>query len=259
MILKERTIVVSGVGSGLGLEVARAALRDGARVVIAARSADTLEQNAAELDPSGERVAWLPMNVRNPEDCEALAALAVERFGAIHALAQIAAYENTWGPILDQDPESWRRAWDTNVIGALTLIKAVVPSMKSAGGGSIVLVGSQSMYKPQLEQSGYAASKGGLLSTMYYLAHELGPDRIRCNMVVPSWMWGPGVQMFVDFRAQSEGKTRDEVKAEIAASMPLGEIVPDEDVADAIVLLASERARSITGQSLMVNGGEMMR
>jgi len=259
MILKDRTILVSGVGTGLGLEVSRAALRDGANVVIGARSADTLEKNAAELDPSGERVAWLPTNIKSSEECEALAKLAIDRFGAIHALAQIAAYDNTWGPILDQNPESWRKAWDTNVIGALTLIKAVVPSMKSAGGGSIVLVGSQSMYQPQLEQSGYAASKGGLLSTMYYLAHELGPDKIRCNMVVPSWMWGPGVQMFVDFRAQSENKTVDAVKAEIASNMPLGEIVPDEDVAEAIVLLASDRARSITGQSLMVNGGEIMR
>lgn len=259
MILEGKTIVVTGVGTGLGCEVARLALRDGANVVMGARTEKQLAENAKTLDPSGERIAWRPTDVTSAEDCQALAALALERFGAIDAAAQIAAYDNTWGPVLDQNPDQWRKAWDTNVIGALTLSRAVVPHMKKAGGGSIVLVGSQSMYKPQLEQAGYAASKGGLLTTMYYLAHELGRDRIRCNMVVPSWMWGPPVQMFVDFRAQSENKTPDEVKGEIAADMPLGEIVPDEDVAEAIVLLASDRARSITGQSLMVNGGEMLR
>ena len=259
MILEDRTIVISGVGTGLGMEVARAALRDGANVVMGARSEDTLAANAKELDPEGSRVAWLPTDITKTEQCEALAALAVERFGAIHALAQVAAYDNTWGPVLDQDPDQWRRAWDTNVLGAVSMVRATVPAMKNAGGGAVVLVGSQSMYQPQLEQAGYAASKGGLLSTMYFLAHELGPQKIRVNMVVPSWMWGPPVQMFVEFRAQSENKTQDEVKAEIASNMALGEIVPDEDVAEAIVLLASERARSITGQSLMVNGGEIMR
>ena len=259
MILENKTLVVSGVGTGLGLEVSRAALRDGANVVIAARNAEQLEKHAAELDPSGERIAWLSTDITDSEKCESLAKLAVERFGAIHALAQIAAYDNTWGPILDQDPNHWRKAWDTNVIGALKLIKACVPAMKDAGGGSVVLVGSQSMWQPQLEQSGYAASKGGLLSTMYYLAHELGPQRIRCNMVVPSWMWGPPVQMYVDFRAQAEEKSQDDIKSEIAANIPLGHIVPDEDVAEAIVMLASDRARGINGQSLLVNGGEMLR
>ena len=259
MILKDRTLVVSGVGRGLGREVARVALRDGARVVLAARTEAALREAAEELDPSGERVLTVPADITDAEQCEALRAAAVERFGAIHALAQVAAYENVMGPILDQDPAQWRRAYETNVIGALTLIKAVAPAMKAAGGGSIVLVGSQSMYKPLMPQAGYAASKGGLLSTMYYLADELGPDGIRVNMVVPSWMWGPPVEGLVNFRAKSEEREPEDVKAEIASNMPLGYIVPDDDVAEVIALMASDRMRSVTGQSLMVNAGELMR
>ncbi|MDX1649365.1 MAG: SDR family NAD(P)-dependent oxidoreductase, partial [Myxococcota bacterium] len=107
-MLKERTVVVSGVGAGLGREVARLALRDGARVVLGARTEGVLEQTAKELDPSGERVAWRRTDIRKPEDCEALAALAVSRFGAADALVQVAAYEGAFGGLRDADLEKWR-------------------------------------------------------------------------------------------------------------------------------------------------------
>jgi NAD(P)-dependent dehydrogenase (short-subunit alcohol dehydrogenase family) len=259
MILEGKSVLVSGVGAGLGREVARLALRDGARVVMGARTESALEEAAKELDPSGERVAWRRTDITSAEDCQALAALAVDRFGRVDAAVQVAAYEQVFGGLQDTDFEGWRRAFDTNVLGSLTLVRAVAPEMKTAGGGSIVLIGSLSMYLPQLPQAGYAASKGALLSAMYYLSHELGPDRIRANMVVPSWMWGPPVEAFVRMRAKAEGLTEEAVKQEITSRIPLGEIVPDEDVAEAAIFLASDRARCITGQTLIVNGGETMR
>ena len=259
MILKDRTLVVSGVGAGLGREVTRLALRDGARVVLAARTEAVLEQTARELDPSGERVAYARTDITSAEHCEALAALAIEKFGRIDAMVQVAAYELVFGGLHDTNFDDWRRAFETNVLGSLTLIRAIAPEMKRAGGGSIVLIGSQSMYVPQLPQAGYAASKGALLSAMYYLTQELGPDRIRVNMVVPSWMWGPPVQTFVKLQAKKEGVPEQAIVDDIKSRIPLGEIVADEDVAEAALLLASDRARGITGQTLMVNGGEMMR
>jgi NAD(P)-dependent dehydrogenase (short-subunit alcohol dehydrogenase family) len=259
MILEDRTLVVSGVGAGLGREVARLALRDGARVVMAARTESVLEQTAAELDSSGERVAYARTDITSAKDCEALTALAVEKFGRIDAMVQVAAYEIVFGGLHDTKFEDWRRAFDTNVLGSLTLIRSIAPEMKRAGGGSIVLIGSQSMYLPQLPQAGYAASKGALLSAMYYLTQELGPDRIRVNMVVPSWMWGPPVQAFVKLQSKAKGVSEEAVVDDIQSRIPLGEIVPDEDVAEAALMLASDRARGITGQTLMVNGGELMR
>ena len=259
MILEDRTLVVSGVGTGLGREVTRLALRDGARVVMAARTEAVLEQTASELDASGERIAYARTDITRAEDCEALVALAVERFGRIDAMVQVAAFELVFGGLHDTKFDDWRRAFETNVLGSLTLIRALAPEMKRGGGGSIVLIGSQSMYVPQLPQAGYAASKGALLSAMYYLTQELGPDRIRVNMVVPSWMWGPPVQAFVKLRAKTEGVAEEEIVDGIKSHIPLGEIVPDEDVAEAALMLASDRARGITGQTLMVNGGEMMR
>jgi NAD(P)-dependent dehydrogenase (short-subunit alcohol dehydrogenase family) len=243
----------------LGREVARLALRDGARVVLAARTESVLEQAAQELDPSGERVAFTRADITSAEDCEALTAVAVERFERIDAMVQVAAYEGAFGGLHDADFERWRQSFEINVLGSMTLIRAIAPRIKSAGGGSVVLIGSQAMYQRQMPHAGYAASKGALLSSMYYLAHELGADRIRVNMVVPSWMWGPPVQAYVKVQAKTEGRPESAIVEDITSRIPLGEIVPDEDVAEAAVFLASERARCITGQTLMVNGGEMMR
>jgi NAD(P)-dependent dehydrogenase (short-subunit alcohol dehydrogenase family) len=93
---------------------------------------------------------------------------------------------------------------------------------------------------------------------MYHLADELGPDNIRVNMVVPSWMWGPAVQAFVRGQAERRGIDEDAVTAPIKAAMPLGEIPTVEDVADAAIFLCSDRARTITGQTLFVNAGNFM-
>jgi NAD(P)-dependent dehydrogenase (short-subunit alcohol dehydrogenase family) len=131
--------------------------------------------------------------------------------------------------------------------------------MIASGGGSVVLIGSQSMYEEQLPQMGYAASKGALQTAMFYLAKDLGPENIRVNMVVPSWMWGPPVQMYVEMTAKGEKVSADEVVARIAGNIPLGKIVPDEEVANAVAFFASDRARMISGQTLMVNGGEKVR
>jgi NAD(P)-dependent dehydrogenase (short-subunit alcohol dehydrogenase family) len=94
---------------------------------------------------------------------------------------------------------------------------------------------------------------------MYHMARELGPDRIRVNMVVPTWMWGPPVQAYVKWQAQERGVAEEAVVSEITANMPLGEIPADEDVAEAIVFFCSDRARMITGETLMVNAGELLR
>jgi NAD(P)-dependent dehydrogenase (short-subunit alcohol dehydrogenase family) len=259
MLLEGKTILVCGVGAGLGREVVSLALRDGANVVMGARTESVLEETAKELDPSGERIAWARTDITQADDCEALAAVAAERFGGIDAMIQVAAYELAFGGLYETDFEKWRKAFETNVIGSLTLTRAVAPRMKEGGGGSIIYIGSLSMWVPHMPQAGYAASKGALLSAMYYLTEELGADQIRCNMVVPSWMWGPAVQSFCRMRAKAEGKTEEEIVAEITKDIPLGRIISDEEVAEAALLLASDRARGISGQTLNVNGGEVMR
>ena len=257
MMLKEKTIVVCGSGPGLGAEIARGALRDGANIVLAARTEKKLQSLAAELD-APERVAIAVTDIRNEEDCARLAQLAHDRFGGVDALALVAAVDNTFGNVMDADIESWRNALETNVIGASLAVRSLVPEMRLRGGGSIILIGSQSSFVPQMPQIGYASSKGAMMTAMYYMAQELGPDRIRVNTVVPTWMWGPPVQGYVKLMSHKEQVSEEEIIAGITKDMPLGEIPKDEDVAEAVLFLASDRARMITGQHLLVNAGEHM-
>ena len=181
------------------------------------------------------------------------------RFGTVDALIQVAAFEHAWGGLFKTKFDDWRKAFDTNVIGALTLLRPVATAMKAAGGGSVVLIGSQSMFRPQMPQAGYAASKSALLTAMYYLTDELGPDNIRCNMVIPSWMWGPPVEMLVTGRAAHEGRSEADVLNDIVGDFPLRRMTEDGEVADVAAFFASDYAKAVTGQYLLVNSGELLR
>jgi NAD(P)-dependent dehydrogenase (short-subunit alcohol dehydrogenase family) len=259
VLLEGKTVLVTGVGAGLGSECAASALRLGANVVIAARSEEKLAALAGDLDPSGERIAYRATDITDPDACEALVAAALERFGELNGVIQVAAYENVWGGLYDTNFEHWRTAFDTNVIGALTLLRPAAHALKTAGGGGVVFIGSQSMFKPSLPQAGYAATKNALLTTMYYLVDELGPDNIRFNMVIPSWMWGPPVEMFVKGTAAHKKISEDEALQGIVGKFPLRRMTEDGEVADVAAFFVSDLAKAVTGQHLLVNSGEMSR
>ena len=258
MILDGTTMIVSGVGPGLGREIAAAAVRDGANVVLGARTESNLVKAAEEIDPTGEHVEWAVTDVTDPAQCQRLADRALERFGRIDSLVNNAALDAVFGGIENFDSEVWRTTLDINLFGAMHMCQAVVPALKKQGG-SIVFIGSQTVWWSQLPQAGYAASKGALLGAVTHLARELGPHKIRVNTVIPSWMWGPPVESYVNYTAKTQGVPPEQVRDAIAAKMPLREIPADGDVANAVVFFASGRARMITGQSLLVNAGEYIR
>ena len=126
-------------------------------------------------------------------------------------------------------------------------------SNREAGGHSF----SSFALPPPITTS--SASKAALTGAVTHLTSELGRRGIRVNTVVPSWMWGPAVETYLTNTADAQGVPVEKLVSGIAANIPLGEIVPDADVAEAVVFLSSDRARSITGQSLLVNGGEYIR
>jgi NAD(P)-dependent dehydrogenase (short-subunit alcohol dehydrogenase family) len=260
VLLEGKTVIVSGVGAGLGHRVAAAVVRDGGNAVLGARTEARLAKSAAEIDPDGVHTAYLPTDIRDETGCGALAALARERFGRIDAVVHVAAWDSYFGGLEDADFATWQQVLDVNLLGTLRMTRACLPGLKERGG-SVVIIGTQSSVAApsQVRQAAYAASKGALTSAMYSLARELGPHRIRVNTVLPGWMWGPPVEAYVQFTALTESMPEDEVLRRLTDRMALPELATDGDVADAAVFLASDRARAITGQSLLVNAGELMR
>ena len=160
-LLRGRTVVVSGVGAGLGHEVAAAVVRDGGNAVLGARTEVNLAKTAAALDPGGAHTAYRATDITDEAQCEALAALAVERFGRIDAVVHVAAWDGCFCGLQDADFATWQSVIDGNLLGTLRMTRARLPSLRTCGG-SVVFIGTQSSVAApsQVRQAAYAASKG---------------------------------------------------------------------------------------------------
>jgi len=259
-MLDDKTVLVIGVGAGLGKEIARVAVRDGANVFLAARNAENLLTAATELDATGEHVGFQATDMGDADQLAALMTAVDDRFGGLDGLAICASYDSGMGGIEATTDKQWRATFEVNVFGTAAAVRAAYPLLKRQGG-SVVFVGSQQWIYParDVHQLAYGASKGAGVSMMYALAPELGAHRIRVNTVVPSWMWGPNVAMYVAWQAGVQGRPEEEIRAQLDAKFALPEMPTDQDVAEAVGFFLSERARSITGQTLLVNAGELAR
>lgn len=257
-LLEGRTCIVSGVGPGIGASVARACAREGGRVVMAARSADYLTELKQEMVASGADVLAVPTDVRVAEDCERLVALAASHYGSVDVLVNNAALtDSSYAPVAEANLADWRRQFEVNLFGALQLSQRAIERMAAQRDGSIVFVNSMIIRKLRSNQGGYAASKAALLTASQALAREVGRQGIRVNSVVPGWIWGPSVQRYAAEQARERGVEMATVYGELAGRTALRLLPTPEDIAEAVVFLASERARAITGQTLDVNGGEV--
>ncbi len=253
--LDGKTILISGVGPGLGHDIAKVLLREGAKVIAGARQLTRLQGICAELDPSGARIAAIACDITDRAACDALVAGGLARFGTIDGVVHVAAHDTGFGGLEGADLDEWRTIYEINVFGTMNLTQAALPALK-ARGGSVVMIGSQSTDWPQVMQMPYASSKAALRTIGKQLAVELGPHRIRVNTVVATWMWGPAVQGYVAGVAAERGVEQQVVIDEIASQMPLRQIPEDDDVAEMTSFLLSERARVVTGQAIFVNAGE---
>jgi NAD(P)-dependent dehydrogenase (short-subunit alcohol dehydrogenase family) len=255
MLLRDRVAIVSGIGPGTGRSVALAFAREGAHLVLAARTAGALAELGAEVRALGRRALEVPTDVARAEECQRLAEAARAEFGRVDVLVNNAYRSAPYEPVERASMEDWRRIFDVNLFGSIQLSQAAIPLMKEAGGGSIVMVNSMSVRIVEPNFGGYAASKGALMTAVQTMAKELGAHRIRVNSVVPGYIWGPQLQRHFADVARQRGTTPEAVYAEIAARTALNHIPDPDEIADTVVFLASDLARAVTGQALDVNGG----
>ena len=256
-LLAGKVCVVSGVGPGLGRQAARALAAHGGDVVLAARKQPNLDSVLAEVHALGARAIAVPTNIVEEDACKRLMAAASEEFGGVDVLVNNAFRPDVFQGFEDVDLTVWRKIMDVNVFGSLQMTRAALPYMRERGGGSVVMVASMVARQPQPGQGGYAISKGALLTATRVLAYELGPSNVRVNAVVPGWMAGPSVDIYIDMASSGRGVEPQVVVDELNARVPLGRIPRDEDVAGSIVYLASDLSAAMTGQALDTNGGEI--
>jgi NAD(P)-dependent dehydrogenase (short-subunit alcohol dehydrogenase family) len=262
MLLKDKVIVISGIGPGLGVKLAVEAAREGARaVVVAARTAaklDDAEQRIRELGVDCE-VLKVTTDITDRAQCRRLADQAIERFGRIDALINSAFVHGHFPePVDAADLDGWRTVFDTNVFGTMALTLEVVAHMKRQRRGAIVMINTQATRKPFAGEAGYAVSKGALSVAAKYLARELGVHGIRANSIHMGWMWGVPTQTYFRQAAAEYGMAEEDVIAPIASNIALAHLPPADDCARAALFLASDYANAVTGATLDANGGDFM-
>ena len=182
----------------------------------------------------------------------------VKTYGKLDGLINSAYRAGDFKEIEDSDFSDWQETMNTNFFGTMNLTMAAVKEMTPNQQGAIVMINSLITKKPLPTQGGYAASKGALSTATKILAKELGPKGIRVNSVYMGWMWGPPVEMYVNFTAESMGVEPKDVIDGVTKDIPLGIIPDDSDCANAALFLISDLAKVITGANLDVNGGEFM-
>jgi len=258
MLLENKVAVVSGIGPGMGRDIALAFAREGAQLALGARSSDYLESVAKEVRALGVRAIALPTDITNLADCARLVGQAEEELGGVDVLVNNAYHPGTYQLFESADLELWRAPIEVNLLGSLRLTQEAVPRLKKRGGGSIVFVNSMIVREVLPTMASYAASKGALLAAAQGLARELGPHKIRVNSVLPGYIWGATLEGYFKAQAAARGVTPEAVYREVASKIALGKIPSSEEIVGAVVFFASDLSRAVTGQTLDVNGGQVM-
>ena len=245
--LPGRVAIITGAARGLGAATAELFARFGAHVVACDIDGDELEKTVSGLE--GEGHLAIACDLSQPENCESLVAQTLERHGRLDILVNVAGIIERIE--LDEvDEAAWARTMDVNVKSQFFLCRAASEPMKKAHWGRIVNFTSQAAHTGGFYgTSVYAVSKGGVVSLTKNFARLLGPDNITVNAIAPA---------LVDTRMVS-GNMTEEAIANVTSAMPIGRMTDAAEIAMSVAFLASESAATITGHTLDINGGLLMR
>ncbi len=239
-----RSVIVTGASKGIGKGIAKVFAAQGAKVLVVSRTLSEAEACAEEI---GNGASSFSADIGNWEQSQAMAKAAVERNGGIDILcANAGIYPQT--NIEDMDPEEWDHVMGTNLRGTFLSVKACLPYLKKSDQGRVIL--TSSITGPETGFPGwshYGASKSGQLGFMRTACIELAKDAITMNAVLPGNIYTEGLDGL-----------GDEYLATMAASIPLKKIGAVEDIGNAALFLASKEANYITGQTIIVDGGQIL-
>ena len=245
--MNNRTALVTGASRGIGRACALALAKAGARVAVAARQTDKLEEVAAEIRALGGEAFVVPMDLSAPDSIKEAATRVAKEFGRIEILINNAGLTRD-GLAMRMKRDDWDIVIQTNLSGAFFTIQQVLPGMIRERWGRLVNIASVVGESGNAGQANYAASKAGLIGLTKSLAQEVASRNVTVNAVAPGFI-----------ETDMTAKLSDEQKVKIVEAVPLRRIGTAEDVASAVRFLASGEASYITGHVLDVNGGMLMR
>ncbi|MBK6673832.1 MAG: SDR family oxidoreductase [Proteobacteria bacterium] len=245
----QRVLVTAGA-NGIGLAIARAFHASGARVYVCDIDAAALERAAAALPG----VIVRRCNIGDRADTSAMVADCIGRLGGIDVLVNNAGIGGPTAPVHEMNPADWDAVLRVNLTGAFDVSRAVIPELIRAGRGVIINMASAAGRFGYANRSAYAASKWALIGLTKTLSMELGPHHIRVNAIAPGAVQGERVDRVFTGRAQLSGRSVEEERRLGLANQSIPQFVDPADIAQLAVFLASDAARSISGQVLPIDG-----
>jgi NAD(P)-dependent dehydrogenase (short-subunit alcohol dehydrogenase family) len=254
-LLQGKVVVVSGIGPGLGRSIALRSARAGADLVLAARTEARLDAVAKEVTDLGRRAVTVRTDITDGGSAEHLAEAALGAFGRVDALVNNAFAIPPLTDLVDAELDAIRTGLELSVISTLRLTRLFVPALVDSGG-SVVMINSAVLRHSRRTFGPYKLAKTSLLAMSQTLATELGPRGVRVNTIAPGYIWADNLKWYFNFMARERGVSAQDVYDETAATIDLRRLPEPDEIADAVVFLASDLARIITGQCLDVNGGE---
>ncbi len=257
-MLDGKVALVSGIGPGMGRDIALALAGEGADVVLGARSEKRMSKVAAEVEALGRAAISVPCDITSRVDCDGIVDAARQRFGRLDVLVNNAFHGGNDTSFVDSDLDDWRTTMDVNFFGTMQLTQAAVPLLTEQDDSRIVMINTMSIQNIEAKYGAYAASKAALATATKTLAVELGRDGVRVNSVHPGYIWGRSVEWYFGWLAEQRGITPEEVYDEIAAGTCLGYLPHSSEIAGTVVYLASPLARPVTGQTINVNCGHWL-
>lgn len=254
-MLDDKVVVISGVGPALGTTLARRCAEAGADLVLAARTAERLEEVAEQVRALGRRALTVTTDITDDAQVHNLVARSVEEYGRVDVLINNAFRVPSMKPLADTTFQHIRDAIELTVLGALRLTQGFTPALAEAKG-SVVNVNSMVIRHSQPKYGAYKMAKAALLAMSQSLATELGGQGIRVNSVAPGYIWGGTLKSYFSHQAGKFGTTVEDIYAAAAAASDLKRLPTEEEVASAILFMASDLSSGITGATLDVNCGE---
>ena len=249
MRVNNKSIIVTGAGSGIGEGIARRLAAEGAQVVVNDINVAMGEKVAAAIVKAGGIASFFKADVTKSAEVKALVATAVERYGKLDAMVNNAGWTHRNQPALDVSEDDFDKCYAINVKSIYLATIHATPVFRAQGGGSFINIASTAGVRPRPGLTWYNGSKGAAITTSKSLAAELGPDNIRVNCINP--VFNPDTGLSAEFAG---GPLDEERMAKFRASIPLGRFSTALDVANAALYLASDEAAFISGVCLEVDG-----
>jgi NAD(P)-dependent dehydrogenase (short-subunit alcohol dehydrogenase family) len=228
--LQDQVVLVTGAGRGIGRAVALACAAEGASLALAGRSSDQLDEVAREVAALGRRALVVPVDVRDQDATEEMAARVEQELGGIDVLVANSGIPGPTAPLWELSVEEWDSTHAVNVRGAFLSCRAVLPGMLRKQAGSIVLIGSMSGKRPLANRTAYTSSKTALIGLVRTLALEAGPSGVRVNLVSPGPVSGPRLDQVLENQSRVTGQSADVLRTELAGQAPLARLVDPDDV-----------------------------